>query len=192
MAKAVSHWPFTADVPGSILGHAVLLEKGVQGYVFSPGTSVDPGTIYFNNTPYSLATDYGLDGPGIESRWGRDFPPVQTGPGPHPASYTTGTGAFRGGVNYDRGVLLTPHPLLVSRSWKSRAIPLPTLWATTGPATGALYHTFSVTIGTVQCGQLVSSLNKHLLTNENDRVFVTAENLSTQEVQRPGQCPRNG
>jgi hypothetical protein len=24
---------------------------------------------------------YGLDGPGIESRRGRDFPPVQTGPG---------------------------------------------------------------------------------------------------------------
>jgi hypothetical protein len=22
----------------------------------------------------SIATDYGLDGPGIESRWGRDFP----------------------------------------------------------------------------------------------------------------------
>jgi len=27
-----------------------------------------------------------------------------------------------------RGVLLTTHPLLVPRSWKSRAIPLPTLW----------------------------------------------------------------
>ena len=30
-------------------------------------------------------------------------------------------------------------PLLVSRSWKSRAIPLPSLWATTGPVTGTLY-----------------------------------------------------
>jgi len=29
-------------------------------------------------------------------------------------------------------VLLTTHPLLVPRSWKSRAIPLPTLWATSG------------------------------------------------------------
>ena len=28
-----------------------------------------------------IATDYGLDGPEIESRWGRDFPPVQTRPG---------------------------------------------------------------------------------------------------------------
>jgi hypothetical protein len=34
-------------------------------------------------------TRYGLDGPGIEYRWGRDFPhPVQTGPGAHPASCT--------------------------------------------------------------------------------------------------------
>ena len=34
-----------------------------------------------------IATGYGLDGLGIESRWGRDFPaPVQTGPGAHLAS----------------------------------------------------------------------------------------------------------
>jgi hypothetical protein len=35
-----------------------------------------------------------MDGPGIESRWERDFPPVQTGPGAHPASCTMGTGSF--------------------------------------------------------------------------------------------------
>jgi hypothetical protein len=33
---------------------------------------------YFNNggpgSSVGIATDYGLDGPGIESRWGRDFP----------------------------------------------------------------------------------------------------------------------
>jgi hypothetical protein len=33
---------------------------------------------------------------GIETRWGRDFPPVQTGPGAHPASCTMGTGSFPG------------------------------------------------------------------------------------------------
>jgi hypothetical protein len=45
-----------------------------------------------------IATDYGLDGPGIESRWGgRDFPPVQTAPGDHSASCTMGTGSFPGG-----------------------------------------------------------------------------------------------
>ena len=64
---------------------------------------------------------------------GRDFPSVHTDPGDHPASCTMGTG---------RGVTLTPQTLLVPRSWKSRAIPLPTLWATTGPVTGTLYITF--------------------------------------------------
>ena len=49
-----------------------------------------------------------------------------------------GTGSFPG-VKYGRGVLLTTHPLLVPRSWKSRAIPLRTLWATTGPVTGTVY-----------------------------------------------------
>ena len=43
-----------------------------------------------------IATDYGLDGLGIESRWGRDFPPVQTGLGTHPAFCTMGTGSFSG------------------------------------------------------------------------------------------------
>jgi len=66
---------------------------------------------------------------GIESRWGRDFPPVQTGPGAHPASCTMGTVSFQG-VKCGRSVLLTTHPLPVPQSWKSRAIPLPTLWAT--------------------------------------------------------------
>ena len=66
-----------------------------------------------------------------QSWWGRDFPPVQTGPGAHQASCKMGTGSFPG-VKCGRGVLLTTHPLLVPRSRKSRAIPLPTLWATPG------------------------------------------------------------
>jgi hypothetical protein len=74
-----------------------------------------------------IATAYELDGPGIECRFERDFPPVQTGPGAHPASCKIGTVSFPG-VKFGRGVLLTVHPLLVPRSWKSRAIPLPTLW----------------------------------------------------------------
>ena len=55
-----------------------------------------------------IATRYGLDGPGIESRWGRDFPPpfrpflgptqppVQWVPGPSPGESA-------------RGVVLTTH-----------------------------------------------------------------------------------
>jgi hypothetical protein len=49
-----------------------------------------------------------------------------------------GAGSFPG-VKCGRGVLLTTHPLLAPRSWKSRAIPLPPVWATTGPVTGLLY-----------------------------------------------------
>ena len=76
-----------------------------------------------------IATGYGLDCPGIESRWGARFSaPVQTGPGAHPASSTMGTGSFPG-VKSGRGVTLTPHPLLEPWSWKSRAIPLLSLWA---------------------------------------------------------------
>jgi len=44
-----------------------------------------------------IATGYGLDGPGIESRWGARFSiPVQTGHGAHPASCTMGTVSFPG------------------------------------------------------------------------------------------------
>ena len=72
-----------------------------------------------------------LDTSGIYQPPHTGSPPVQTGPGAHPASCTMGTGSFSG-VKSGRGVLLTTHPLLVLRSWKSRAIPLPTLWATPG------------------------------------------------------------
>jgi len=78
-----------------------------------------------------IATELWAGRSGIESRWGRDFPPVQTGPGTHPAFCKMGTGSFPG-VKCGRGVLLTTHTLLVPQSWKSRAIPLPTLWATRG------------------------------------------------------------
>jgi len=78
-----------------------------------------------------IATDYGLDGPGIESRWGQDFPPIQTSPATHPSSCTMGTRSFPG-VMCGQGVMLTTHPLLVPPSRKRRAIPLRTLWATPG------------------------------------------------------------
>jgi hypothetical protein len=56
-----------------------------------------------------IATDYGLEGPGIESRWGVRFSAsVQTGSGAHPASCTMGTESFPK-VKSGRGVT-TPHP----------------------------------------------------------------------------------
>ena len=68
---------------------------------------------------------------GIESRWGRHFPLVHIGPVAHPASCKMGTESFPG-VKCGRGVLMNTHPLLMPWSRKSRAIPLPTLWATPG------------------------------------------------------------
>jgi hypothetical protein len=63
-----------------------------------------------------IVTGYGLEDPGIESRWGARFSAlVQTGPGAHPASCTMGTGSFPR-VESGRGVTQTPHPLLVPRS----------------------------------------------------------------------------
>jgi hypothetical protein len=55
-----------------------------------------------------ITTGYGLDGPGIESRWGTRFSaPVQTIPGAHPASCTMDTGFFSEGKSGQR-VTLTP------------------------------------------------------------------------------------
>ena len=57
----------------------------------------------------------------------RFFAPVQTGPGAQPASCTMGTWSFLG-VKSGGCVTLTPHPLLVPWSRKSRAIPVLPLW----------------------------------------------------------------
>jgi len=76
-----------------------------------------------------IATAYGPDGPGSNPSGARDFshlsrpslgptqPPVQWVPGLSP------------GVKSDRGVTLTPHPLLVPWSRKSTATPALPLWA---------------------------------------------------------------
>jgi hypothetical protein len=65
-----------------------------------------------------IVTSYGLDGPGIEYRWGaRFFTRVLTGHGAHPASYTMGTGSFPGVKRQGRGV---DHPPLSSVEVKGR------------------------------------------------------------------------
>jgi len=80
--------------------------------------------------------------------------PVQIGPGGHPASCTMGIRSFLG-VKSCWGVTLTPHPLLVPRSRKTRAIPLLLLWAI-GPVQGCtlplffiIFHTQSTIINVV-------------------------------------------
>ena len=67
----------------------------------------------------SIATDYGLDGPGIESRWRQDFPHLSRpalGPTQPPVQWVPG---FSQGVKSGRSVALTPHFLLVPWSSKS-------------------------------------------------------------------------
>ena len=80
------------------------------------------------NSSVGIATGYGLevrDGIPVGARFSAPF---QTGPGAYPASYTMDTGSFPG-VKSGRGVTLTPKPLLVPWSRKSRAILLLFLWA---------------------------------------------------------------
>ena len=101
------------------------------GLIREPSAEISYKYSSLSGSSVGIATDYGLDGPGSNPGGDKIFPPVQTGPGAHPASCKMGTGSFPG-VKCDRGVLLTTHPLLVSWSRKSRAIPLPTPWATAG------------------------------------------------------------
>jgi hypothetical protein len=71
-----------------------------------------------------IATGYCLDVPGIESRWGRNFPHLSRpalGPTNPPVQWVQ---VLSPGQKSGRGMTLTPHPLLVAWSRKGRAIPL--------------------------------------------------------------------
>jgi hypothetical protein len=78
------------------------------GRLYPPG--IIPGTHFFcgPGSTVDIATDYGLDGPGIECRWGRDFShssrPV------HPASFTMGTGSVPEVKRPGRGADHPPPP----------------------------------------------------------------------------------
>jgi len=75
-----------------------------------------------------IATGYGLDGPGIESQWGRDIPHLSIpalGPTQPPLQWVPSLS--RGKER--RRCYADPSSLLVSWSRKSRAIPLLPIWA---------------------------------------------------------------
>ena len=104
------------------------------GFIWGIWTLSGPGS------SVGIATDYGLGGPGIESRWGRNFPPVQTGPVTHPVSCTMGTRSFPGvkwpGREADHPPpssvtdmedysYTSTHPLGHNRAGNGNALPLP-------------------------------------------------------------------
>ena len=84
-----------------------------------------------------IATDYWLDGPGSNPGGDEIFRPSRPALVAHPVSRKMGTGSFPG-VKCGRGVLLTTHPLLVPRSWKSRVYLYPPS-RPRRPVTGSLY-----------------------------------------------------
>ena len=76
----------------------------------------------------SIATDYGLDGPGIESWWGGEiFRACPARPWGLPSLLYNGYRVFPGGKKQP-GRDADPSPPLVPWSWKSRAIPLLPYW----------------------------------------------------------------
>jgi hypothetical protein len=95
------------------------------------------GLYFFLNVPtvsgpgsiVGRVTGYGLDSPGIEFRWGRDFMHLSRpalGSTQPPVQWVQGLSR---GVKSCQGMTLSPHPLLVPWSRKGRAIPLLSLWA---------------------------------------------------------------
>jgi hypothetical protein len=88
-----------------------------------------------------IATRYGLEGPGIESRWAeifRTYPDRLRGP---PSLLYNEYRVFPGGKD-GRSVMLTTHPLLVLRLRKSWAITPLTRWVLLGLLRGSLYPFF--------------------------------------------------
>jgi hypothetical protein len=106
-------------------GDSVFLEKLIVANAFSQSHRFI--AVYIRTCgPGSLAgkvTGYGLDGPGNESRGGRDFPHLSR-PALGPPSLLYNRYRVFPGVKSGRSVMLTPQPLLVPWSRKGRAIPL--------------------------------------------------------------------
>jgi hypothetical protein len=75
-----------------------------------PDSAVGIATDSVPDSAVGIATRYGLDGPGIESRYeARFFAPVQTDSGTQPTSCIMGIGSFQEVKRPGRGVDHPPH-----------------------------------------------------------------------------------
>jgi hypothetical protein len=85
-----------------------------------------------------IATDYGLQGPGMESRWGARLSARPDRSGGPPSLLYNGYRVFPGGrVRPGRAADHSPPSSAeVLEEWRNTSIPL---WATTGPVTGLIY-----------------------------------------------------
>ena len=98
-------------------------------FICGPGSSV------------GIATEQRAGRFGIESRWGRNFPPVQTGPGAHLAFFKMGTGSFAGGkVRPGRAADHSPPSSAAVMEEYSYTSTHPLGY--TGPVTGSLFLFF--------------------------------------------------
>jgi hypothetical protein len=114
-----SLWVFVTEKEGTVSmcvpEYGTVVSKHFTSYeIFSNVQSCMVG----RDRSVGIATRYGLDDPGIESRWGREFlKPSRPALGPHPASYTMDTGSFPGVKWPGRGV---DHPPPYSAEVKER------------------------------------------------------------------------
>jgi len=104
----IKDWIISTFPPLSKLTPSLIKVTDTHGRFCPSLTDISgPGSVV------GVATGYGLDGPGVESRWGARYSaPVQTGTEAHPASCTMGTGSFPGGKERPR-LDADPSPLLV-------------------------------------------------------------------------------
>jgi len=101
-------------------------EKNLDFYILILSITAITDALCGPGGSVGIATDYGLDGPGSIPGGDEVFRSSRPALGPTQPPVKWVPGLSRG-VKCGRGVLLTTHRLLVPRSWKSRAIPLPTL-----------------------------------------------------------------
>ena len=98
--------------------HSTQCSQHTDTAVWSPQIIM---TEWWPGSSVGIATGYGLDGPGIECRWGQDFPHLSRpglGPTQPPAQWVLGLSR---GVKSGRGVTMTPHPLLVPLVMKEQS-----------------------------------------------------------------------